>query len=735
MFTRQLITLEKAMLAYASYGDIRDVQNNYPYFLKKYNCVHIRETLVKAGLLKLGTYFQSIPYYPYKKLQSLLKQMNYPCGNSKAKVIKNAESYLTESDLEEFFGYRCYFPTPLSVGKYETSIDYYHVDLQLDKLQLLDKDCYNYYVLKDTFKEVHIKSINSKNSYIITEAEDILSLHTYNDCSMQSQIKLFYDDIYIHYIDNVNEVYFFDEEQQVFFVTNIENKKYYCKRFDIKTKKFLPELQFAHSPWNYLLNHELDTLDKLDNSKIISENEQELYEEEQLIKKMLEKQTGIFDADGSIIYYFSVSNPIIQIVVENYFGNIADVSVMTPLFEEDFSTKYLIKIPKDNKELERLLLWLFKDKQITPPQISGIPVSCICNGIKGVYAKKKYTNYAHVKNKLNLEGKSTINIISELNKVFPVKILTEDDYYISYRGVSCYDNRQDFFHVYECSNEYATKYQHIYLNLEEKGIIPTKWKSEFELYMLVKSYFEDAIYQYHDDWLGLQSLDIFIPQKIVGIEYQGIQHYEAVERFGGEEGYITTQKRDEVKKQKCQQEGVILLYWNYKVKINDTNLKKLFNSISINLPTKKANVTYMPYKDTTKKKTANKFYIACYTLKGNFECVFSNITEAANAKGVSTSSISKVLRGERNTSANCVWRKYNENEKIPDNIDINFDIEKINTGTAYAVCQYTLNGELVKIYKTASEAEKCTGISRKQILETINNRQNTAGGYIWKRKS
>lgn len=248
MFTRQLITLEKAMLAYASYGDIRDVQNNYPYFLKKYNCVHIRETLVKAGLLKLGTYFQSIPYYPYKKLQSLLKQMNYPCGNSKAKVIKNAESYLTESDLEEFFGYRCYFPTPLSVGKYETSIDYYHVDLQLDKLQLLDKDCYNYYVLKDTFKEVHIKSINSKNSYIITEAEDILSLHTYNDCSMQSQIKLFYDDIYIHYIDNVNEVYFFDEEQQVFFVTNIENKKYYCKRFDIKTKKFLPELQFAHSP-------------------------------------------------------------------------------------------------------------------------------------------------------------------------------------------------------------------------------------------------------------------------------------------------------------------------------------------------------------------------------------------------------------------------------------------------------------------------------------------------------
>lgn len=734
MFTRQLITLEKALLTYASYGDIRDVQNSYPYFLSKYNCIHIRETLVKAGLLKLGTYFQSIPYYPYKKLQSLLKQMNYPCGNSKVKVIKNAESYLTESDLEDFFGYRCYFPTPLSVGKYETSIDYYRVDLQLDRLQLLDKDCYNYYVLKDAFKEIHIKSTNSKNSYIITEAGDILNLHTNNNCSMQSHIKLFYDDTYIQNVDNINEIYFFDEKQQIFFITNIENKKYLCKRFDIKSKKFLPELQFAHSPWNYLLSHELDTLDKLDSSKIISENEQELYEEQHLIKKMLEKQTGIFDADGSIIYYFSVSNPVVQIVIENYFVYLADISVMPPLFEEDFSQKYKAKIPKDNKKLEYLLLWLFKDKQLTPPQVSGIPISCFCNSIKGIYAKKNYTNYADVKSKLNLEGKSKIDIISELNKVFPVKILTDDNYYISYRGLSCYDNRQDFFHVCKCSNEYATKYKQIYLNLEEKGIIPTKWKREFELYMVAKSYFEDAIYQYHDEWLGLQSLDIFIPQKNIGIEYQGLQHYEAVERFGGEEGYINTQERDKIKKQKCQHEGVTLLYWNYKIKINDTNFENLFNSIGIDLPTKKANVTYASYKDTTKKETVSKSYIACYNLDGNFECIFPNITEAANAKGVSTSSISKVLHGERNSSANCVWRKYNENEKIPNNIDINFDIEKINTGTAYAVCQYTLNNELVKIYSTVSEAEKCTEISRRQILKAINNVQTTAGGFIWKRK-
>ena len=56
-----------------------------------------------------------------------------------------------------------------------------------------------------------IKSINNKNSYIITEANDILSLRTNNNCPIQSHIKLFYDDIYIQNIDNVNEIYFFDE--------------------------------------------------------------------------------------------------------------------------------------------------------------------------------------------------------------------------------------------------------------------------------------------------------------------------------------------------------------------------------------------------------------------------------------------------------------------------------------------------------------------------------------------
>lgn len=65
--------------------------------------------------------------------------------------------------------------------------------------------------------------------------------------------------------------------------------------------------------------------------------------------------------------------------------------------------------------------------------------------------------------------------------------------------------------------------------MSERGLINKRWKSEFSLYVLVKEYYKDAIYQYRSEWLEKQSLDIFIPCINVAIEYQGKQHYEVVD--------------------------------------------------------------------------------------------------------------------------------------------------------------------------------------------------------------
>ena len=71
--------------------------------------------------------------------------------------------------------------------------------------------------------------------------------------------------------------------------------------------------------------------------------------------------------------------------------------------------------------------------------------------------------------------------------------------------------------------------EQMYSDLVARGEITTKWKSEMALFQLVKKVFPDAIYQYYSEWLGQQSLDIYIPSLKVALEYQGIIHYEPVE--------------------------------------------------------------------------------------------------------------------------------------------------------------------------------------------------------------
>lgn len=72
----------------------------------------------------------------------------------------------------------------------------------------------------------------------------------------------------------------------------------------------------------------------------------------------------------------------------------------------------------------------------------------------------------------------------------------------------------------------------------------------------------------------MQSLDIFIPSLSIGIEYQGIQHYEPVEIFGGEEGFKGVVERDSRKRQLCADNGVELIYWRYDEPVSSDVLKE-----------------------------------------------------------------------------------------------------------------------------------------------------------------
>ncbi len=103
---------------------------------------------------------------------------------------------------------------------------------------------------------------------------------------------------------------------------------------------------------------------------------------------------------------------------------------------------------------------------------------------------------------------------------------------------------------------------------------PNEWKNEFRLYKEIKKHCPDAIFQYKTRWLSRQSLDVYIPSKSAAIEYQGSQHYRPVEFFGGDDGFLAVQERDERKRKLCRENKVLLLEWHHNIPVNTITVEK-----------------------------------------------------------------------------------------------------------------------------------------------------------------
>lgn len=88
------------------------------------------------------------------------------------------------------------------------------------------------------------------------------------------------------------------------------------------------------------------------------------------------------------------------------------------------------------------------------------------------------------------------------------------------------------------------------------------WISETELFYKLRNRFKEHLVIHHGNpkWLGRQHLDVFFPKFNIGIEYQGLQHYEPVDFFGGVETFLKNQERDLRKKQLCIKNNCYLIY-------------------------------------------------------------------------------------------------------------------------------------------------------------------------------
>lgn len=88
-----------------------------------------------------------------------------------------------------------------------------------------------------------------------------------------------------------------------------------------------------------------------------------------------------------------------------------------------------------------------------------------------------------------------------------------------YRDLVLYEEKDG----YRCN--WRLERTRIRTKLTAEGIINPKWKHELSLFHAIRKKYPDTLYQYRPDWLGRQSLDLYIvaPTKNKG-EDRGTLH-------------------------------------------------------------------------------------------------------------------------------------------------------------------------------------------------------------------
>ena len=138
-----------------------------------------------------------------------------------------------------------------------------------------------------------------------------------------------------------------------------------------------------------------------------------------------------------------------------------------------------------------------------------------------------------------------------------------------YLDLALYEEKDGF------KTDWRLRRTEIRTRLTAEGVIRPKWKHELTLFQTVRKKYPDTLYQYRPDWLGRQSLDIYIPSIRTAIEYQGVQHYLPVGFFGGEEALDARRELDLQKRRLCEENEVRLIEWSYDTEPTAGNLRRM----------------------------------------------------------------------------------------------------------------------------------------------------------------
>lgn len=124
------------------------------------------------------------------------------------------------------------------------------------------------------------------------------------------------------------------------------------------------------------------------------------------------------------------------------------------------------------------------------------------------------------------------------------------------------------------------------------------------------------------------------------------------------------------------------------------------------------------YKNNLNSNDSIKVPICQLDKAFNLVAIYQSISEAKEETGIAN--INKVLAGERQTAGGYYWQYADKNYRHK------------KTGIKKKVIQYSMEGELLAVYDSASEASRITHIYRKGISDCCNGKIQSCKKYRWR---
>mgnify|MGYP004639852505 CR=1 FL=1 len=458
---------------------------------------------------------------------------------------------------------------------------------------------------------------NQITSFYVTEIGSKKSFNIYNG-NYDLNLPLVWENNYfslLEYRNDKNNLKIYHSDKIIHYVKNINNCFSLMKKVN-KNGSYLCEV-FNTTETDYQ-NKSLLKLNKNGKVSVLASGfikYENMYDYLRSIDS-IDINFNLIDENGYVNIFFFKKECLNFYILDEYTNNADEKIILKNKFDDDETINYRVKYKKDrilDLAFVQFLLntrrgaslsfdnglygGTLKNNFFAGTAIYNIPFLDYYKGLKGDFEylnsmsqlyleEEQIDNFKlYVKNiykKYNMEY-YPYSLPSEFKKNEIAADILLDKLYKYINNNPLYEIDYRTMKVYDDEKREVADLKEIKEKIKKDLIVSKKynsrWKSEVELYNLVLKYYPNAIYQYRSEFLGMQSFDIFIPDIKVAIEYQGIQHYEAVDIFGGIEGLRKRKLLDDKKRKICKKNNIKLIEWKYSEIISKHSLEKHINEV------------------------------------------------------------------------------------------------------------------------------------------------------------